>query len=208
MSTVPHFPRITVTIHPDTSAEVTIQGISYPVPPTGDVVSARQAAIGVVALRAASALGRPVRVTATDPEGSWPLIVHPSGYVDGVEPTPGRAAANAVAPVHLVVDDTQASPAGLSFLIGRNPRPRPGELVDVVLAVSDPTRLLSKTHSRIDVDDKGAVTVTDRDSTNGTAVELHGTRRDAQPERPLHVPPGAAVLVGDHRVVIVRTETA
>jgi len=202
MSPVPHFPRIAVTIHPDTSGEVTVQGISYPVPATGDVVTARQAAIGVVALRAASALGRPVRVTASDPEGSWPLIVHPSGHVEGVDTTPAAATAD-VAPVRLVANDGQTSPAGMSFLIGRNPQLRPGELVDVVFAVSDPRRLLSKTHARIDVDERGAVTVTDRDSTNGTAVELHGTRRDALPGRPLHVPAGAAVVVGDHRLIPV-----
>ena len=203
MSSVPHFPRIAVTIHPDTSSEVTIQGISYLVPATGDVASARQAAIGVVALRAASALGRAVRVTAADPEGSWPLIVHPSGHVEGVDGAPPRAAmAAGVAVVHLIVDDGQTSPPGRSFLIGRSPQSRPGELVDVVLAITDPKRLISKTHARIDVTADGAVTVTDRDSTNGTAVELHGTRREAIAGRPLHVPPGAAIGVGDHQVIV------
>ncbi|MBX9244634.1 FHA domain-containing protein [Actinotalea ferrariae] len=203
MNPVPHFPRITVTIHADTSGEVTIQGISYPVPATGDVVAARQAAIGVVALRAASALGRAVRVTATDPEGNWPLIVHPSGHVEGVDAVSPVALTTAHTAVHLVVDDELTSPSGHSFLIGRNPQPRPGELVDVVFAVGDPQRLMSKTHARIDVDTDGAVTVTDRDSTNGTTIELHGIRREAIPGRALHVPAGAAVVVGDRHLRVV-----
>lgn len=203
MSSVPYFPRIAVTIHPDTSGEVTVQGISYPVPATGDVAATRQAAIGVVALRAASALGRAVRVTATDPEGSWPLIVHPSGHVEGVDASPvARSTESAAAPaVHLVHDD-RISPSGHSFLLGRNPQPRPGEVVDVVYALTDPKRLISKTHVRIDVNERGAVTVTDRDSTNGTAVELHGTRREAHAGVPLHVPPGASIVIGDHHVLV------
>ena len=49
------------------------------------------------------------------------------------------------------------------------------------------------------------MTVTGRGSTNGTTVELHGTRRSAVPA-PLHVPPGAVIVIGDHSVRVRAVE--
>lgn len=205
MTGVPAFPRIDVIVRADATGEVTIQGISYPVPPSGDVATARQRAIGVVTVRAAMVLQRPVLVTAHDPEGTWPLVVHPNGHVQ-----PGDAAgAPTQLPrrpggrVRLRTTDGQTSAAGRSFLVGRDPHPKRGETVDVLLSVDDPAREASKTHARIDVDANGAVTVTDRDSTNGTDINLHGTRRPAPPGHALVVPAGATIRVGTIDIVVV-----
>ncbi|WP_250443999.1 FHA domain-containing protein [Actinotalea sp. C106] len=201
MSAVPDFPRIEVTLRPDTSGEVTIQGISHPVPVSGDIATARQRALGIVVVRAALALGRPVRVTAHDPEGTWPLVVHPAGHVTDpaqLEHEPHSPTPTDQGPVVCVraIDGTSSQP-GRSILVGRNPQPHPGELVEVLFAVRDVARQVSKTHARIDIDPTGHITVTDRSSTNGTGVLLHGTRRPAHPGAPLTVPAAATVLLGD-----------
>lgn len=202
MTSVPDFPRVTVTIHPDASGEVTIQGISHPIPARADVPAARQAALGMVTLRAAIALGRPVRVTAHDPDGIWPLVVHPDGHVTAAgthhspaEPAPDRT-------FRLRTRDGRTSEPTRSALIGRNPQPADGETVQTLFAIHDTGRQVSKTHARLDIDDRGSVTVTDRDSTNGTAIRLHGTRRPLRAGASLVLPHEAALLLGDLEILV------
>lgn len=57
-----------------------------------------------------------------------------------------------------------------SALVGRTPSPAPGEVVDTVFSVDDPTRSVSRTHFRVDWRD-GRLTVTDRGSANGLVVD-------------------------------------
>lgn len=201
MTGVPAFPRIDVIVRADATGEVTIQGISYPVPPSGDVNTARQRAIGVVTVRAAMVLKRPVLVTAHDPDGTWPLVVHPDGHVQPADAatTPRQGTGGAV---RLRTSEGQVSPPGRSFLIGRNPQPVRRETVDVLFAIQDPGREASKTHARVDVDAHGTVTVTDRDSTNGTDIHFHGTRRPAPAGHPLVLPAGATIRIGAVSLVI------
>ena len=203
MSTVPEFPRVVVTIHPDASGAVTIQGISYPVAPSGDLDTARQIAIGIVTMRGALALGRPVRVTAHEPAGTWPLIVHPNGDVEGPGATPAEPISHpgAAATVRLRTADGQVG-SGRSLLVGRDPRPHTGEHVETLLTIRDSQRLVSKTHARIDIDAQGLVTVTDRNSTNGTEVQLHGTRRPVPGGRSMVVPTGATILLGETSLTV------
>ncbi|MFI6831132.1 hypothetical protein ACIBG5_28810 [Kribbella sp. NPDC050241] len=79
---IPSWPKVTIRLHDDRNAEVTIAGRTHPVSNHRDP---RQAAISVVSDRAAQ-LGRPVRATAVESDGSsWPLIVHPDGRVDAVD---------------------------------------------------------------------------------------------------------------------------
>ena len=54
-------------------------------------------------------------------------------------------------------------------LVGREPEPEPGEIVERTLAVETDSRGVSKTHLSIDVGPAG-VTVTDRHSTNGVRL--------------------------------------
>lgn len=204
MTQIPAFPRVVVTIHPDTSGEVTIQGISHPIPARGDLATTRQVALGMVTMRAAIALGRPVRVTAHDPRGTWPLIVHPDGRVESADTTPALPRPAGLEPPRLVLrtsDGHATTPAG-SVLAGRNPEPRDGEDVEVLLLLPDPHRLLSKTHARIDIDTGGRVTVTDRDSTNGTAIRMHGTRRTVPTGSTMLLPAGAVLFLADTELVV------
>src|SRR5688500_4374410 len=79
---VPFWPRVEAQVRPDGSAEVTINGTSYPVA-SRDIPAARDEVLALVVQRAAVPLGRAVRVDTTDPNGSqWQLIVHPNGHVE------------------------------------------------------------------------------------------------------------------------------
>lgn len=197
MSTVPAFPRITITIHPDTSGEVTIQGISHPLGRTGNLTASRRLALSVVTLRAATTLGRPVRVTATDEQGTWPLVVHPSGHHHSPEdPAPLPQPAQPDQAFRMSING-QVSPAGRSVLVGRNPRPGPHESVEVLFAVRDQQRTVSKTHARVEVDGHGVISVSDRNSTNGTSVELDGYRVQVPDGGQMPVPYGAVIVLGD-----------
>lgn len=85
---VPEWPRIEAVARPDGTGELTIDGVGYPVQaPT--VEEARLMILARIADTAAE-LRRPVRVLASEPDGQWPLIVHPDGRVqadDGPAPT-------------------------------------------------------------------------------------------------------------------------
>ena len=85
-STVPTWPRIEAITRPDGSGEVTINGTSHPVETT-DLTEARAAILALVT-RTAAKVNRPVRVTATGPDGRWPLIVHPDGSVEADDTSP------------------------------------------------------------------------------------------------------------------------
>jgi hypothetical protein len=78
---VPSWPKVTIRLVDDRTADVKIAGRSHSV----NHRDPRQAAIALVAERSAQ-LGRAVRATAVDPDGtSWPLIIHPDGQVEAVE---------------------------------------------------------------------------------------------------------------------------
>lgn len=194
--TVPHFPRVVVTIHPDASGEVTIQGISHPIPARADIAAARQAALGMVTLRAAIALGRPVRVTAHDPDGTWPLIVHPDGHVQAADTDHTPTPPDRELTFQLRAPDGRVSAPTRSALVGRNPAPLDGENVQTLFPVHDLERQISKTHARLDIDENGNLTLTDRDSTNGTAIRLHGTQRPVPRGTTMLVPNGSVILLG------------
>lgn len=76
---VPAWPRIHAITREDGSAEVTVNGTSHPVGTTS-LEAARDAVIDLIA-QTATKVGRPVRATASGPEGTFALIVHPDGTV-------------------------------------------------------------------------------------------------------------------------------
>lgn len=79
-------------------------------------------------------------------------------------------------------------------LIGRNPIAGPGQ---TGLRLADRERLVSRTHMRLTV---GPITVwvEDLGTVNGTAVHLpDGTEETCEPGRPVQLPVGSVVAVGD-----------
>ncbi|WP_418515339.1 zinc-ribbon domain-containing protein [Curtobacterium flaccumfaciens pv. flaccumfaciens] len=82
-------------------------------------------------------------------------------------------------------------------LLGRLPRPQPGERYDDLLTVHDPDKSVSKTHLELgrDGDD---LWVSDRFSGNGTVVRhIDGSIRRCEPGRRYRVERGARVDIGE-----------
>ncbi len=80
---LPSWPKITIRLYDAHNGEVKIAGRSHPVV----AADPREAAIAIVAERA-SQLGRAVKATAVEPDGTaWPLVIHPDGQVDATEVT-------------------------------------------------------------------------------------------------------------------------
>ncbi|MFG1913065.1 hypothetical protein [Kribbella sp. NPDC048928] len=80
------FPQIDIVLNDD-RPRLVVAGAEHPL--TGqDLVELRENAIKRIA-QTATALGRPVRVTAYEAESTWPLIIHPDGTVtDGSHLSP------------------------------------------------------------------------------------------------------------------------
>lgn len=75
------FPQIDIVLNDD-RPRLVIAGAEHPL--TGaDLVEMREQARKRIA-QTATTLGRPVRVTAYDPTGVWPLVIHPDGTVEDV----------------------------------------------------------------------------------------------------------------------------
>jgi hypothetical protein len=87
-------------------------------------------------------------------------------------------------------------------LIGRMPRPAPGERCDHVIVVDDPERSVSRTHARFGIDG-GTFWVSDAGSGNGTTLRLPGGRVITVPaDQRVLVPSGSTIQVGDRGVRI------
>ncbi|MFJ4227030.1 RDD family protein [Paenarthrobacter nicotinovorans] len=120
---------------------------------------------------------------------------HPDDDVERTQMRPGTARAQAV--LRIRIDDGQDVQLGGSVLLGRNPAAQPGEVVEQLLPVSDPGRSISKTHLHLRVDGDG-VWVTDRNSTNGSAVTTpDGLQTRLAPGEASFVRPGSTVQFGD-----------
>ena len=74
-----------------------------------------------------------------------------------------------------------------------------------VLSLDDPTRRSSREHAHVWADDAGAVWADDLHSANGTTVEpREGGSVALEPGRPHRLRSGDALVVGDHRLTVVR----
>jgi uncharacterized RDD family membrane protein YckC len=131
------------------------------------------------------------------PNAVQPGAVHPD---DGVDRTQVRAGVHEEVPqavVRITFDDGRDFRLDRNVLIGRNPAPAAGESQAQLLPVPDPGRTISKTHLHLLTDGAG-VWVTDRHSTNGSAVTTpDGMRTPLQPGVPAFVSPGTTVHFGD-----------
>ena len=125
----------------------------------------------------------------------------PSQHVDDdVERTqvrPGAGGPAQVAVLRIRLDDGRDFQLDRSVLVGRNPVGQTGEQHAQLLAVDDPGRSISKTHLHLLTDGAG-IWVTDRQSTNGSAVTTpDGLRTPLVPGVPTFVTPGSSVHFGD-----------
>ncbi|MCQ6269871.1 RDD family protein [Pseudarthrobacter sp. R1] len=122
---------------------------------------------------------------------------HPDDDVDRTQVRPGAAAPAPVAVLRIRLDDGRDFQLDRSVLVGRNPVGQSGEQQAQLLAVDDPGRSISKTHLHLLTDGAG-IWVTDRNSTNGSAVTTpDGHRTPLQPGVPAFVTPGSSVHFGD-----------
>jgi uncharacterized RDD family membrane protein YckC len=136
----------------------------------------------------------PAATQRTVPE---PRQWHPDDDVDRTQVRPGSGTAAPVAVLRIRLDDGRDFQLDRSVLVGRNPVGQTGEQQAQLLAVDDPGRSISKTHLHLLTDGAG-IWVTDRNSTNGSAVTTpDGHRTPLQPGVPAFVTPGSSVHFGD-----------
>lgn len=123
------------------------------------------------------------------------------------DPVPGTHHAAPATPdgtsptVVIALDDGQRFEIHGLVLVGRNPSPRPGEPVDLVVPVNDLSRSVSKTHALLRWDGH-RLWVTDRGSTNGTVVRT--ARGEVAVTTGAEVPaePGATIALGDRTILV------
>lgn len=135
------------------------------------------------------------------PAGAAPGHRVPPPHVDDdVERTqvrPGSSGPAQVAVLRVRLDDGRDFQLDRSVLVGRNPVGQAGEQHAQLLAVDDPGRSISKTHLHLLTDGAG-IWVTDRHSTNGSAVTTpDGLRTPLVPGVPTFVNSGSSVHFGD-----------
>ncbi|MHA7290241.1 RDD family protein [Arthrobacter sp. MDT3-24] len=122
---------------------------------------------------------------------------HPDDDLDRTQMRGSATNAAPVAVLRIKLDDGRDFQLDRNVLLGRNPLGQAGEQQAQLLAVSDPGRSISKTHLHLLTDGAG-VWVTDRNSTNGSAVTTpDGRRTPLQPGVPAFVSPGSTVHFGD-----------
>lgn len=131
---------------------------------------------------------------------AFPLPAAQSHPDDDLDRTQMRGGTNYAAPVAVLrikLDDGRDFQLDRNVLLGRNPLGQAGEQQAQLLAVNDPGRSISKTHLHLLTDGAG-IWVTDRNSTNGSAVTTpDGRRTQLQPGVPAFVSPGSTVHFGD-----------
>ncbi|MFF2345377.1 RDD family protein [Pseudarthrobacter sp. NPDC058119] len=122
---------------------------------------------------------------------------HVDDDVERTQVRPGTGGPAPVAVLRIRLDDGRDFQLDRSVLVGRNPVGQAGEQHAQLLAVDDPGRSISKTHLHLLTDGAG-IWVTDRQSTNGSAVTTpDGLRTPLVPGVPTFVTPGSSVHFGD-----------
>jgi hypothetical protein len=150
--------------------------------------------LGVVAVSLAA--GRDPLRLALQPLGSLGPVAVPAPAAPRAH---ARSLTGALASVTLEFDGGAIFPLSGVAVVGRNPPPVEGA---AIIAVPDLSRLLSKTHARLEWTGT-AVVVTDLGSTNGSALQAaDGTLTDLEPYGPTPVPLGVAIALADRSVTV------
>ncbi|MGP4032475.1 RDD family protein [Pseudarthrobacter sp. 1C304] len=124
-------------------------------------------------------------------------LPHPDDDHDRTQVRGDTHAPVTVAMLRIRLDDGRDIELDRTVLIGRNPAGHPGEESVQLIPVADPGRSISKTHLHL-LAGSGGVWVTDRNSTNGSAVTTpDGIRTALAAGEPTHVRPGSTVHFGD-----------
>lgn len=163
-------------------------------PPATVLPSAVQPAEVRPAVQPAAA-AQPARVAVeSSPVRQLP---HPDDDHDRTQVRGDTHAPVTVAMLRIRLDDGRDIELDRTVLIGRNPAGHPGEESVQLIPVADPGRSISKTHLHL-LAGNGGVWVTDRNSTNGSAVTTpDGIRTALAAGEPTHVRPGSTVHFGD-----------
>ena len=115
MNTTPEaaqWPLAQAKINPDGTAHVTIGGTEETLT-TSNMEEARARSVELLANRATQ-LGRPLRAVAEEPNGKWPIIVHPDGTVttdDTPQPSPAQPDEQEPSPTEDTPKPTTPAPA-------------------------------------------------------------------------------------------------
>lgn len=126
-----------------------------------------------------------------------PGAPHPDADLDRTQMRGGATSTAPAAVLRIKLDDGRDFQLDRNVLLGRNPVGQTGEQQAQLLAVTDPGRSISKTHLHLLTDGAG-IWVTDRNSTNGSAVTTpDGRRTPLRPGVPAFVSPGSTVHFGD-----------
>lgn len=139
--------------------------------------------------------------TQSQPPLQLPLQVpgtgqHPDDDVDRTQ-LRSDAKPREEAVMRIKLDDGQDIRLARTVLLGRNPEALAGEDAEQLVPVADPDRSISKTHLHLRFADGGAW-VTDRNSTNGSAVTTpDGVQTRLLPGQAVFVRPGSTVHFGD-----------
>jgi hypothetical protein len=127
----------------------------------------------------------------------------PSAPAQQVTPPAPAAPASATAAWTLVLADGSEVPVRGVLLLGRNPAPFATWPQAQLLAVTDTTQSVSKTHVAFEVDDSG-LWVHDLNSTNGVWVVNGSDVTEVAPGRRVNVPAGASIELGDYVLTVRR----
>lgn len=132
-----------------------------------------------------------------------PVLAPPVEHAP-VEPAPVAPAPRPAVPARgarLRLDDGGSVTVTGTTLLGRNPAPAAGEPDADLLPLHDLSRSVSKTHARLRWDGR-MLWVVDRGSTNGTVLEVRGSRTLLRAGHELVAPVGSRIVLGD-RVLTV-----
>jgi uncharacterized RDD family membrane protein YckC len=140
----------------------------------------------------------PAPMAPTPASQPYSAVAHPDDDHDRTQLKGGSAQPPApLAVLRIRLDDGRDFELDRTVLIGRNPAAHSGEQVTQMLAIQDPGRSISKTHLHL-LSDRDGIWVTDRNSTNGSAVTTpDGVRTPLQAGQPAYVRPGSTVHFGD-----------
>jgi uncharacterized RDD family membrane protein YckC len=179
-------------------AELTPEPVDSVVPPP---------VVNLTAMRLAPATARPAPVTTPTP-ATTPV----ARSADDLERTQVRAPAPvgrhaAPAPPsgwRVVLDSGEELVVEGVALVGRRPEGRPGEAVQHLVPLRSHDMSVSKTHAQLHVSGDGSLVVTDRGSTNGSALVRAGVSRELPPGKPTTLLDGDVVRLGDRSMSVSR----